>query len=90
MQPDAKFKYMLYVNLYNLSEGRDFVSGSYKGEINYIAVEIDGQLGEKLKVSDGFYKYTVGTKINKVSQNAWVIGYDQSGTEVTRSKIKIL
>ncbi|MFB8663556.1 tail fiber protein [Enterococcus faecalis] len=89
-KPDAKFKYMLYVTLYKLAEGRDFVSGSYKGEIYYVAVEIDGQLGEKLKVSDGFYKYTVGTKINKVSQNAWVIGYDQSGTEVTRSKIKIL
>lgn len=81
---------MLYVTLYKLAEGRDFVSGSYKGEIYYVAVEIDGQLGEKLKVSDSFYKYTVGTKINKVSQNAWVIGYDQSGTEVTRSKIKIL
>ena len=78
------------MNFYKLSEGRDFVSGSYKGEIHYVAVEIDGQLGEKAKVSDGFYKYTVGSKINKVSQNAWVIGYDKSGTEITRSKIKIL
>lgn len=88
--PDTEFKYMLYVNFYKLSEGRDFVSGSYKGEMHYVAVEIDGQLGEKAKVSDGFYKYTVGSKINKVSQNAWVIGYDKSGTEITRSKIKIL
>lgn len=39
---DVKFKYMFYVNLYNLFEGRDFVLGLYKGEIYYVVVEIDG------------------------------------------------
>ncbi|WP_088809862.1 MULTISPECIES: immunoglobulin-like domain-containing protein [unclassified Listeria] len=79
----------LTVNPYMINQDR-YVTGTYTGDVKYVALEVKGVKRSKVPVTGGSYQYYARlTETDANTDQMYMIGYDSSGAEVSKTKVAL-
>ncbi|MBC1778789.1 autolysin modifier protein [Listeria booriae] len=78
----------LTTDTYKLGDGN--VTGTYTGEVKYVAVKVnDASYGKVPVATDGTYKYYIKDKVSSKDDVVTVYGYDATGAVVAQKTVTI-
>ncbi|WAO21717.1 immunoglobulin-like domain-containing protein [Paenilisteria newyorkensis] len=66
-----------------------YVKGTYTGDVAKIALEINGTLQQIINATGSPYQYYAKGKINAVTDQVNMIGYDKDGNELQKTKVNV-
>ncbi|EUJ41570.1 hypothetical protein PWEIH_00870 [Listeria weihenstephanensis FSL R9-0317] len=66
-----------------------YVKGTYTGDVAKIALEINGTLQQIINATGSPYQYYAKGKINALTDEVNMIGYDKDGNELQKTKVNV-
>ncbi|OQO73827.1 immunoglobulin-like domain-containing protein, partial [Enterococcus villorum] len=77
-------------NEYKLGNGDNYLRGEYTGEVYALRLEVNGKLFARSVPGNSPFKYYAVDKIKNLTDEVYLIAYDNADIEIAREKINVV
>ena len=77
-------------NEYKLGSGDNYLRGEYTGEVHALRLEVNGKLFARSVPGNSPFKYYAVDKIKNLTDEVYLIAYDNADIEIAREKINVV
>ncbi|MFS1148002.1 immunoglobulin-like domain-containing protein, partial [Enterococcus hirae] len=77
-------------NEYKLGNGDNYLRGEYTGEVHALRLEVNGKLFARSVPGNSPFKYYAVDKIKNLTDEVYLIAYDNADIEIAREKINVV
>ncbi|ENZ7248087.1 enhancin family protein, partial [Enterococcus hirae] len=77
-------------NEYKLGSGNNYLRGEYSGDVHALRLEVNGKLFARSVPGNSPFKYYVVDKIKNLTDEVYLIAYDNADIEIAREKVNVI